>query len=358
MSIARRSDGRYVVKFKNMEGRWKQRSFRSEEEARQFDAECQYDSSENQRMTLMEAVLAYLKNNQYAKRTIETYEFVMCGHDRKDGTHTEGPAEILASRYVDTLTRVDLETVRENCRRSGMAKTTINMYVGKIKAAINWCVEQDFLHENPWGKYRQLPGAKNKPRTGTLEDFAKLYPVLPPWLQWAAKTAIALCLRPGVAELFSLTWDAFDWKTKIVTVYMPKVNSTKIVFPPESYLQEAWPRYKKDLDNGLTLVCRTRRDTAVGYLTYQKAWKTACQKAQVSMPLYALRHIAASQMLANGADLAAVAAQLGHKNITTTAAFYTHALKSAQRRAALALPDCTKLVQNGAENDNRNFCFQ
>ena len=67
------------------------------------------------------------------------------------------------------------------------------------------------------------------------------------------------------------------------------------------------------------------------------------------MPMYALRHIAASEMLAGGVDLAAVAAQLGHKDLTTTGAFYTHALASSQRRAAQALPDCTKMVQNGAE---------
>lgn len=39
---------------------------------------------------------------------------------------------------------------------------------------------------------------------------------------------------------------------------------------------------------------------------------------------------------------------VGHKDISTTAGFYTHALASSQRRAALALPDCTNLVQNGA----------
>lgn len=66
------------------------------------------------------------------------------------------------------------------------------------------------------------------------------------------------------------------------------------------------------------------------------------------MPMYALRHIVASEMLANGADLAAVAAQLGHKDLTTTGAFYTHALASSQRRAASALPDCTNLVRFGA----------
>ena len=68
------------------------------------------------------------------------------------------------------------------------------------------------------------------------------------------------------------------------------------------------------------------------------------------MPMYALRHIAASEMLAKGVDIAAVAAQLGHKNITTTGAFYTHALASSQRRAAEAIPTCTNLVQIGAEN--------
>jgi len=348
MSIAKRNDGRFVVKYKDMEGRWKQRSFRSEDEARQFDAECQYDVTANQRLTLLEAVLAYLKNHQYCRRTVEMYEFLVCGHDRKDGTHTEGPAEILASRFADTLGRIDLETVRENCRSSGMGITTMNMYVDKINAAMNWCVEQDLLHENPWSKYRRVPGGKKKPRTGTLEDFSKLFPVLPPWMQWAAKTAIALCLRPGMSELFSLQWTAFDWQSQTVTVFMPKVDNTKIVYPPETYMREAWHRFQSDSQKGYTLVCRNRQERKVNPNGYQYTWRMSCKRAGVSMPMYALRHIAASQMLAGGADLAAVAAQLGHKNITTTASFYLHALTSAQRRAAVALPDCTNLVRNGA----------
>ncbi len=349
MSVAQRNDGRWLVKFKDeLSGKWKQRSFHSEEEARQFDAECQYDRAENSRLTVLESVLLYLKNRDIAAKTIEQYEFLVCGHDRKDGTHREGPAEILADRFVDTLTRRDLETVRENCRRDGVSVVTINSCIGKLKAAFNWCVEQDLLHENPWAKYRQLPGAKHKPRTGTLEDFQRLYPILPPWLQWAAKTAIALCLRPGISELFRLEWSAFDWNTRSVNVYMPKVDSTKLVFPPDSYLAEAWERYQYDSAMGFSLVCRNRSDKKVTPDSYVKAWSYACKKIGVSMPMYALRHIAASEMLAAGADLAAVAAQLGHKNITTTGAFYTHALASAQRRAATKLPSCTNLVRIGA----------
>lgn len=348
MSLAKRSDGRWVVKYKDMEGRWKQRSFRSEEEARQFDAECQYDAVENSRLTLLECVLAYLKNTQHATRTVELYEFMVCGNDRKDGSHREGPAEILATKYADSLTRLDLETVRENCRRDGMAIATINLYVGKLNAALNWCVQQDLLGENPWAKYRRIPGAKHKPRTGTLEDFAKLFPMLPPWLQWAAKTALALCLRPGESELFNLEWSAFNWKAQTVSVFMGKTNNTKLVFPPASYLEEAWQKFQHDKAIGKHLVCRDRRGRKINHDVCRMAWGKACDKVGVKMPMYALRHIAASEMLANGADLAAVAAQLGHKDMTTTAAFYTHSMAQSQRRAALALPDCTNLVRNGA----------
>ena len=164
MSVAKRGDGRFVVKFEDEGGRWRLRSFRpdQEEEARQFDADCQYDKVENSRLTLLEAVLVYLKNTEHAEHTVGMYEFIVCGHDRKNGEHREGPAEFLANKFVDTLTRRDLENVREKCRNDGISIASINLYVGKIKAALSWCVEQDLLHENPWGKYRQLPGAKKQ----------------------------------------------------------------------------------------------------------------------------------------------------------------------------------------------------
>ena len=130
---------------------------------------------------------------------------------------------------------------------------------------------------------------------------------------------------------------------------MPKVDSTKLAYPPEAYLEEAWMRCREDTAKGLTLVCRSRKDRAISSSLYKNAWRRACRKTGVTMPMYALRHIAASEMLAGGVDLAAVAAQLGHKDLTTTGAFYTHALASSQRRAAQVLPDCTKLVRFGAE---------
>lgn len=49
--------------------------------------------------------------------------------------------------------------------------------------------------------------------------------------------------------------------------------------------------------------------------------------------------MAASLMLEAGADIAAVAAQLGHKDVTTTGEFYAHAVAGAQERAAQDIPE-------------------
>jgi len=352
VSVSQRKDGRWLVKYKTRDG-WRQRSFPKSQEAaaRQFDEEWQYDQQDNTRPTLFEVVAIYLKNQQFSERTIEKFEYLIAGYDRRrDGKHTLGPAEHLADRYADTLTRRDLETFREVCRERGMSASTINHYTAKIKAALSWCAEQGIIVENPWAKYRMLP-AKPGSLTGTLEDFQKVYAVLPPWMQWACRTTIALCLRPGMGELFSLKWSAFDWRQKIVNVYMPKTRATKIVYPPQPYLDEAWGRYQKDAARGEVFVCRNKKGREV--ITsgcWDTAWRRACEKVGVRMTPYAMRHIAASEMLANGADLAAVAAQLGHKNISTTASYYTHALTRAQRNAGALLPTCTNLVSFGADS--------
>lgn len=358
MSTAKRKDGRYVVKFKDITGKWKQRTFRTKEEARRFDAETDFDSVETQRLTLMESVLLYLKNTQHANRTVTQYERIMCGSkDRYTGRHRAGCAEHLANKFADSLTRLDLESVRERCRKAGNTPHTSNIYVSRIKAALNWCAEQELIHKNPWSKFRNLP-SKSASRMGTLEDLEALYPYLPSWLQWATQTCLALCLRPGIAELFSLEWKSFDWRLGAVRVNMPKVDKVKLVFPPDAYMQIAKSRYAEDTKNGYSLVCRTDQNKKVTSNKYTYAWNKACKAVGVSMPMYALRHITASEMLAGGADLASVAAQLGHKSITTTAGYYLHAIANAQKHAATAIPTFTNsvsnLVQLGAKIDKQS----
>lgn len=318
MSICQRADGRWIVRFKE-DGTWKQKAFREVEEARAFDHEMADALINAERLTVLECVVAFLRNVPHNDDLIKRYERLVL----------YGPAKEIKDRFADTLTRRDLEAMREECRAMGHSPVTVNWYTSKISAALNWCADQDLIAENPWKKYKPLP-ERHKSRTGTLEAFRRLYPFLPAWLQWAAKTTLALCLRPGVKELFSLRWTAFLWDENCVEVYMPKVKAYKRVYPPAAYLAEAAERRANAQETDYVCPCPRGKPS----IRYKDAWRAACKRAGIHpMPMYALRHIAASQMLAAGADLAAVAAQLGHKNITTTGAFYTHAIAGAQQRA-------------------------
>lgn len=353
MSVSQRKSRKgWLVKFKDAAGKWRQKQFKSREEAEEFDAQAKLDVERNEPLTLAEAVMTYLTNQQLAPATLKHYQYVIAGHDNKDGTHNTGPAEHLATRYAESLTRADLESVRQNILAGKASVQTANLYCGKLKAALNWCESEDLISVNPWKKYRRLPVRETGSHSGTLEDLQLVYAELPSWMQWAVDTALALCLRPGKSELFSLQWSAFDWDKKTATVYMPKVRASKTVAVRQEYFMEAKKRYTRDAAAGKTLVVRNRQDRQVTCEGYRWSWVQACAKVGVSMPFYAIRHIAASAMLAGGADIVAVASMLGHKDINTTGKYYLHAMADSQLRACRALPSLspTLVAVGGSSN--------
>lgn len=322
MSIAQRKDGRYVVKIKDSTGKWVQRSFRKLEEAKAFDCEQVIVQAVNERLSLGELATSFFRSVEHHPRTVKLVMFYLTGN-----------GSFLFDRYADSLNRRDLERMREELRSRGVSNSSINKYQSHIKAILNWGVEQELIPHNPWREFGRLK-VKRAPVAVSLKAFKAVYSVAPEWLQWSMKTAYCLCLRPGLVELFGLKWSAFDFQRGIVTVTQGKSGLLKHVVPPQSYLDEARGRCEADRANGVEFVCTRNGKQIFGY---GKDWKAACKNAGVKMRPYDIRHLAATQMLANGADLAAVAAQLGHQNVATTGATYAHVTSNAQRNAALAL---------------------
>lgn len=343
MSICQRKSGAWLVKYKDaVSGQWKQRQFKSREQAEEFDAAAKQAAEQNAPLTVMEAVAVYIQNHHLSDSRLARYDFLVNGYNRKNGTHTTGYAEHLAERYVVSLTRQDLESLRQRMQAAGIKAVTINGYVSMLKAVFAWCESEDLIPGNPWRKYRNIPEGLKRHLDGTIEELMQIYQYLHPCYQWAVRTAMALCLRPGMKELFALEWSAFDWRSRTATVWMPKVKRQKIVFLPDWYYPEARERCQADTAAGKKLVCRNVRDRQVSRMAWDEAWFRACKKAGLRIPPYAIRHIAASEMLCAGADMASVAAQLGHSNVATTAQYYIHALSRGQKQAALSLPDVTR----------------
>ena len=117
---------------------------------------------------------------------------------------------------------------------------------------------------------------------------------------------------------------------------MGKVKSWKTVYPVKEYLAEAWERFCADGKDGSLYVCRNSRGQTVR--SYFATWYRAFSRAGIpSFPMYALRHVSASTALERGADVAAVAANLGHASPVTTLKAYAHALPQAQKAASASL---------------------
>ncbi len=337
MSVSQRKDGRWIVKYKiHGSKEWKQKAFRDEQTARAWESE-QLSSLDttDERLTLAELAMLYFRSNpDKHQKTKKNIVYFLAGHE-EDKKHIPGIGEFLRDKYAESLNRQDLERMREGFRAKGTSNGTINKYQAYIRAILAWGVDQDLIHINPWRDYRLLKHSRPIIRAN-VDDLRKLYPYLSDSLQWMVKTAFFLALRPGQVELLSLTWDAFNWRRGIVIIRQGKSGKLKTVIPHQDYLAEARQRFSQDMARGIQFVCH--RDNGQKIKSFRTAWENACQRAGVSMRPYDIRHIAATEMLSRGADLAAVAAQLGHSNVATTGGTYAHVTPQGQLLAASVMP--------------------
>ena len=351
MSVSKRTDGRWIVKYKDRtSGKWRQAAFKDEFEARRFDDENQYDRQKETRLTLGDVVVDYVRTHDLCELNRWRYSFLINGHDRKkDGKHTEGPAEFLADKFCTELDRRDLENLKLRMLERGNKGVTVNEQISKLKSVLSWAESEDLIPFDPWRKYRARVKDRVRHKNGSFRDFLLVYKALPDWGQWACRTCIALCLRPG-KELVDLEWSTFDWEARCVTVYMPKVDRDKTVYPPETYLTEAWERYQADKKAGRKYVCHGKKTAQLGYENFRSCWVDVCRKVGAKIPPYAMRHLAGSMMLAAGADLPGVSRQLGHANPGITASIYANVVAAAQQRNAATK---NPLVQLGAEIEKK-----
>lgn len=325
MSVSQRKDGRFIVKYKDNTDFWRQRAFRDQTTAEAFDAE-QSAPEQETRITMAELIVKYLHGNpdmyyQTRNRIVWLYA---------DG----GPCAFMRDKYAESLNRQDLERLRENMRERHSGNNTTNHYQAYTRAILAWGVDQSLIVFNPWRDFKKLKIAKPI-HSSILLDLMRIYPFLPPYLQWAVKTAFFLANRPGMVELFNLKWDVFNFRRGTVSIRQAKTGRIKTVYPNPSYMQEAAVRCAEDFMKGIQLVCHNNGKVVA---SYHKAWGKACKQAGVRMRFYDIRHLAASEMLSRGADLAAVAAQLGHASVTTTGSTYAHVTPGGQSYAGSLMP--------------------
>ena len=214
------------------------------------------------------------------------------------------------------------------------SQTTINRYCHYLNAIFNYAMENEYIKNNPMKQWRK---SKDKPRIVqlNLEDVAKIMEHAQPHVRWAIEVCFNLGTRPGESELLALKWDDVDFEKKEVRIYGRKTKKYRYVPVKDSFLDRLrFVRAKAKTE----FIIEFRGKPIVNI---HKAFKAACDRAGITYPvrLYDLRHLFATTMLVNGADLAAVSKLMGHSNVNMTANVYYQYLTGEKERAVSLLPE-------------------
>jgi integrase len=213
------------------------------------------------------------------------------------------------------------------------SQTSVNRYGDYLACIFNFGVEMGLTTVNPMKGRKK---SKEKPRDVqvSVDDVRRIMEQAEPHVRWAMEVCFNLGTRPGPSELLALRWDHVDFEKSTVRIYATKTKSFRTVPVTAAFLERL--RVMKHVsESGYIIEYKGKPVT-----TIRKGFNTACDLAGIKVPvrMYDLRHLFATTMLANGADLAAVSKLMGHSTVKMTADVYYHYLEGEKERAVSKLP--------------------
>lgn len=244
--------------------------------------------------------------------------------------------------------------------KSTLSNKTVLHYHRLISSILEKAVKWQVIRDNPCRRV-ELPKVEKK-EARYLDDIEaeRLLACLDKEpLQY--RTAITLLLYSGMrrGELCGLEWQDIDFDNSLIDINKSSLYlSGKGIFNDETKTDSSH-RVIKVPPNVIELLrLHKREQNEVRMLTGSKwvnsgkifvqwngkplhpdtltGWfKKFIRKYNLpDISLHSLRHTNATLLIANGVNIRTVASRLGHANMTTTSNIYTHAIKTADEKAA------------------------
>jgi integrase len=238
------------------------------------------------------------------------------------------------------------------------SKDSVRLQLAVLRTMLQEAVNEGILAVNPVMKlgkfYRSAKRVKEKIDPFTIEELHQIESKCRE--RFPEYYVFVLCMaRTGmrIGEVTALQWIDIDFSKNYIVVrrnipHHRQVETTKteasqrkVDMSPElaaELKQLRTDRKKKALADGTTFdmeewVFRTEEGTPIYYTNFlRRVWHKVQDLAQVRRRTpHDLRHSWASHMLAAGADLAYVSAQLGHANPSITLRIYSHWVPGTRR---------------------------
>ena len=246
------------------------------------------------------------------------------------GRDLQAFARWLEQRGVKDPARLDPDLIRDFLavqKKQGRAASTISRRMSAIRGFCRYLAQKHILETDVGAHMRASRGQRPFPDALSEADMDKLLqlPDTSTALGIRDKAMLEICYGCGlrVSELVELTLHDMDFEAGFIRV-LGKGSKERIV-PLGAFAEEALADYMENSRNVLLKGKRTQqlfvngRDggklSRSGFFRILDAYG---KKLGKKIHPHALRHSAATHMLANGADLRVIQEFLGHSDISTT----------------------------------------
>lgn len=277
----------------------------------------------------IKAYLSSCRANGLAEGTIANYDRI-----------TKKYTDFLKSEGYEEASIASVNDWKVSMSEDGVKITTLNFYMGVIKAFFDWAVQMEMLDKSPvipvvMPSKKAVNTEKKKPYTKllTANEFRSILSSGRPKgvteIKWKRNRAILVVfLTSGLrnSELRDLKMKDISFEKGTITVENGKGGKARICAFPK-IAQDALRDY---LGSGYRPNNLGEDDYVFG--TNEDGWKqfdrfTLSQLVQRNIKLitgrddcrsHALRHASASWMLLNGMNMDSISSLLGHSSVSTT----------------------------------------
>lgn len=352
MSIHHLKDGRWCVNYRDREsGKTKRRYFgrglEAHAKAREFNDSLSlhsYQRTEIYSPTFAEVAIAYMKAKSGSMPAASRYALSKKLMSVILPEIGEEPAAQIKAEALDAYQRKRRRggyATDSGKTRRAVKFTTVHREISDIQAILNWAAKPSrrLIEVNPLAGYEKPRRDDATIIPARVEELRAIIAHAAPHLVRALYISYYTGLRPGVSEMYGLTWDHVDFAAGTILVISARKGGLRERYIPlhEAFTAHLRKWHAEDMAAGQRLLISFKGKPVTSLKT---SFTAAKRRAGVTrrFPMYATRHAFATLILKQRGDLKSVSELLSHTRTETTTRQYQTTDTEMHRQAVNMLP--------------------
>lgn len=231
-----------------------------------------------------------------------------------------GPLRVLDTKRSDWTTYRDEVALKRTTKQHGPpAPSTLNVELRRLRAAVNWAIQNDILSRNPLQGVKPLKSSR-RDTVVSDENLRAVLTALPTWMQSMVLVAMDSGMR--VTEIRLLRWDEIDWERSCVHL---AANRTKTHKARSPRLSARAVEHLRSLPKTSPYVFANKVGKPYSYTNVWNFWRTAADAAGLKaaagdnrVRFHDLRRSAITRMIKLGVPLFVAMKAAGHTSAAMT----------------------------------------